>query len=76
MGEWKYSFTVLDLGTRSRRAVSFMPQHAFSLGKEPPVPIGEETGWASEQVWTLEKKKISYPYWELNPCHPAAHCID
>jgi hypothetical protein len=22
-------------------------------GKDPPVPIGKEAGWASEPVWTL-----------------------
>jgi hypothetical protein len=24
----------------------------FTRGKGPPVPIGQETGWASEPVWT------------------------
>jgi hypothetical protein len=30
----------------------------YPRGKEPPVPIGEEAGWASEPVWTqrLEEK--------------------
>jgi hypothetical protein len=25
----------------------------LTLRKEPPVPIGDKTGWASEPVWTL-----------------------
>jgi hypothetical protein len=25
----------------------------FTPGKEPPVPIGQEAGWAPEMVWTL-----------------------
>jgi hypothetical protein len=25
----------------------------FTPGKEPPVPIGKEAGWAPEPVWTL-----------------------
>jgi hypothetical protein len=31
---------------------------AISPGKEPPVPIGQEAGWAPEPIWTqrLEKK--------------------
>jgi hypothetical protein len=31
---------------------------ALPLGKEPPVPILQEAGWASEPVWTqrLEEK--------------------
>jgi hypothetical protein len=34
------------------------PGRALPPGKEPPVPIGREAGWAPEPVWTqkLEKK--------------------
>jgi hypothetical protein len=30
---------------------------ALPLGKWPPIPIGQETGWAPEQVWRQEPKK-------------------
>jgi hypothetical protein len=34
------------------------PGHALPPGKEPPVPSGQEAGWAPEPVWTqwLEEK--------------------
>jgi hypothetical protein len=34
------------------------PGRALPPGKEPPVPIGQEAGWAPEPVWTqgLEEK--------------------
>jgi hypothetical protein len=38
--------------------VSITPRPRFTPGKEPPVPIVQEAGWAPEQVWTqrLEEK--------------------
>jgi hypothetical protein len=30
---------------------------ALSPGKEPPVPIGQEAGWAPEPVWMLSRIK-------------------
>jgi hypothetical protein len=38
--------------------VSITPRPRFTLGKVPPVPIVQETGWVSELVWTqrLEEK--------------------
>jgi hypothetical protein len=32
---------------------------ALNLDLDPPVPIGEETGWASEPVWTLWRREKS-----------------
>jgi hypothetical protein len=46
----------------------------FTPGKEPPVPIGQEAGWASEPVWTrwrIRKKLLSSLYRGSNPDHPA-----
>jgi hypothetical protein len=34
-GEWSYSSTILDLGTRWRRAVSFTPHPLYSRGRAP-----------------------------------------
>jgi hypothetical protein len=35
--------------------------HALPPGKRPLVPIGQEAGWAPEQVWTqkLEEKSLA-----------------
>jgi hypothetical protein len=37
------------------------------VGKEPPVPIGYEAGWAAKPVWTSWKDEKSYTYQDLNP---------
>jgi hypothetical protein len=41
--------------------VSVRPWQRFTLGEGPPVPIGQEAGWAPEPVWTqrLEEKSFS-----------------
>jgi hypothetical protein len=31
---------------------------ALPPGKERPVPIGEEVGWASEPVWTIWRREF------------------
>jgi hypothetical protein len=52
-GERKYSSfsfltSALDGGERSASGHG----RALAPGKEPPVPIGQEAGWAPEPVWT------------------------
>jgi hypothetical protein len=49
---------ILNLGTRWGEWSASRPGRALLPGKEPPVPIGQEAGWASEPVWTqgLEEK--------------------
>jgi hypothetical protein len=32
---------------------------ALSLGKGPPVPVGQEAGWAPDPVWTQRLEKDS-----------------
>jgi len=41
--------------------VSVTPPARFTTGEEPPVPIGQEAGWAPEPVWTqrLEEKTFA-----------------
>jgi hypothetical protein len=58
-GERRYSShsfltSALDKGESS----ASRPGRALPPGKGPPVPIGQEAGWALERVWTqgLEKK--------------------
>jgi hypothetical protein len=44
---------ILDLGTRRGGEWSASrPGRALAPGKGPPVPIGQEAGWAPEPVWT------------------------
>jgi hypothetical protein len=52
---------MLDLGTRWGLVVSVTPRSLFTPGKEPPVPIEQEAGWASELVGTqrLEEKSFA-----------------
>jgi hypothetical protein len=51
---YSYLTSVLDEGERS----ASRPGRALPSGKGPPVPIGQEAGWAPEPVWTqrLEEK--------------------
>jgi hypothetical protein len=44
MVAWRYSSSILDLGTRWRLAVSFTAPAALLFGKKPEVPIGLESG--------------------------------
>jgi hypothetical protein len=34
--------------------------HILLVGKEPPVPIVQEAGWASELVWTQRLEEKSF----------------
>jgi hypothetical protein len=42
------------------RVVSFIPRLRFTTGERTPVPIGYETAWAPDPVWTqrLEEKSL------------------
>jgi hypothetical protein len=42
---------ILNLGTRWGEWSASRPGRALPPGKGPPVPIGQETGWAPEPVW-------------------------
>jgi hypothetical protein len=48
----------LDLGISWRWVVSFT---RLPPGKQSPVPIGQEAGWAPEQVWTTWRSENSCP---------------
>jgi hypothetical protein len=52
MRKQKYSFTILDFGTRYRLVVSFMLRSLYHRGKSP-FYIGQEGAWATELVWKL-----------------------
>jgi hypothetical protein len=37
------------------------PAALYPRGKGPPVPIGQEGGWAPELVWTQRLEEKSFP---------------
>jgi hypothetical protein len=41
-------------------------QAALPPGEEPPVPIGQEAGWAPEPVWTMWRRENSCAYRDSN----------
>jgi hypothetical protein len=63
-GSYSYLTSALDGGEWS----ASRPGRASPPGKGPPVPIGQETGWAPEPVWTqgLEEKS-SAPVGDRTP---------
>jgi hypothetical protein len=73
-GEWRYSSTILDMGTRWR-CCQLHTAAALPPGKESPVPIGWEAGWALEPVCALWSREKSFtPARNRNPeVQPVAH---
>jgi hypothetical protein len=69
MGEWMYRSTFS--WTRHQLEVSgqLHAPAALSPGKEPPVPIGQEAGWAPRAgLDDVEKRKfLTLPGLELRP---------
>jgi hypothetical protein len=58
-GERKYSsYSFLTSALNGGEWSASRPGRALPPGKGPPVPIGQEAGWAPEPVWTqgLEEK--------------------
>jgi hypothetical protein len=43
MGEWRYSSTIIDLGTK-------WSDQIYVPGQSPSVPIGQEAAWAPGAV--------------------------
>jgi hypothetical protein len=69
MGDWRYSFTILDLGTRQRWVVSFMPRSLNPWGKRAQYPL--ERRFCGPQSWSGRYgEEKSYPCQELNPGSP------
>jgi hypothetical protein len=59
------SSTILDLGTRWRRVVSFTPRE-----KAPRYPLDMRLGGPQSRPDAVEYRKISRSYQELNPGRP------
>jgi hypothetical protein len=74
-GQWRYNSTCLVLCKRWRWVVSFTPLPLYPRGKEPPVHIEQEAGWAPEPVWTLWRREQSCIAWNRTPVvQPVARC--
>jgi hypothetical protein len=53
MGERRYSsYSFLTLALDRGEWSALHPGSALPPGKEPPVPIGQDSGWAPDPVWT------------------------
>jgi hypothetical protein len=64
MGERRYSsYSFLTSALDGGEWSASRPGRTLPPGKEPPVPVGQEAGWAPEPVWTqgLEEEEKSAP---------------
>jgi hypothetical protein len=70
-GEEVQLLLIHDLGTKWGWVVGLTPRPRFNPGKGPPIPIGQEAGWAPETVCTrrLEEKILS-PLQGIEPRSP------
>jgi hypothetical protein len=62
LGERRYSsYSFLTSALEGVEWSASRPSRALTPGKEPPVPIVQEAGWAPEAVWTqrLEEKSCA-----------------
>jgi hypothetical protein len=71
MGEWRYSSTILDLGTIQRSVVSFMSQPLFPWGKSPQYLMDRKLVGPQSQYRHCRIEKNFFHCQELNPSHPA-----
>jgi hypothetical protein len=61
MGEWRYIFTFLDLGTRWRLVVSFTPRPLYPRGKIPRYPLDRRLGGPQNRSGRRREEKILDP---------------
>jgi hypothetical protein len=67
-GEEMYVLLILNLSTRWGEGSASLPDRASPYGKGPPVPTGQEAGWASDPVWTQRLEEQSFaPAWDQTP---------
>jgi hypothetical protein len=57
MGEWRYSSTFLDLGTRWRRMVTFTHMPLYPPGKCPRYPLDRSLGGPQNRFGRCGEKK-------------------
>jgi hypothetical protein len=91
-GEWRYSSTILDLGTGWRRVVSFTPRPLYPEGKSPRYTLcsrlaglprhsgrcGEKKSLASVGNWTPAFQLVARRYtdWAIPTPHMSYHNSD
>jgi hypothetical protein len=69
MGEWRYSSVFLDLSTRLKWVVSFMPLPLYPHGKSPQCPLDRKMG--EPYCWSgscREEKNLAPPRIEHRLC--------
>jgi hypothetical protein len=71
MMEWRYSSTILDLGTRWRWMVSFTPRLLYPQGKIPWYHLIVALGGLKGLSGHCGVEKNFLPLRESNPGHPA-----
>jgi hypothetical protein len=70
-GERRYNFYSLSTSTLDGMSGQrHAPAALYPWGKDPPVPIVQEAGWAPEPVWTQRLEKNSLPPPEIEPRSP------
>jgi hypothetical protein len=75
-GEWRYSSTILDLGTRCRWVVNFTPRPLYPRGKRPRCPLYMRLGGLQNLSGRCGVEKNLLPSPESNPGRPARGCAD
>jgi hypothetical protein len=73
--DWRYSFTIIDLGTRSRWVVNFRLLSLYRRGKSPRCPLDRSVDGTQKTLDAVKKRKILNCL-ESNPGRPAAHYRD
>jgi hypothetical protein len=70
MGEWRYSSTILDLGTRKKLSGQLHAPVVLHSGERAPAyPLHRSLGGPRAGLDTVEKRKIYCLCRELNPCY-------
>jgi hypothetical protein len=74
MVEWRFSCTILDIGTRWRRVVSFAPITLYIREKRPRNPFDRRLGVPQNRSGCYEGEKNLSPAGNRTPAvQPAAH---
>jgi hypothetical protein len=61
MGETRYSSTILDLGTKWRRVISFTPWLIYPQGNRYGYPLDKRLGGTHSQSGPCGEEKIVAP---------------
>jgi hypothetical protein len=70
MREWRYSSTILNLGTRWRWVVSFKPLQLYPQGNRRRYPLNRTVDEPQSRSGRCGEEKISCSFRETNPGRP------